>query len=106
MRIGVRRGSPAFRRTSGRILLVSLLIQLIALVGIGAAKGADRPPSRAEAYAKEAAGLLGKNKFAEAADKYQLAAKEAAKEPGGADKAKKYLANYNLYRAMGDLQRG
>ncbi len=95
----MRRSRAVISRTV-RWALVALLMQFIPPAGMGVAAGADRPPSRADAYANEAGELLGQGKFAETADKYQLAAKEALKEPGGEAKANKYLANYNLYRAM------
>lgn len=92
------------RSAVGRIvgsLVLALLMELMAIDAIGLGESAEAPKSQAEVYAKEAADLLRESKFSEAADKYQLAAKEALKEPSGQGKAKKYEANYNLYRAMG-----
>ena len=56
-------------------ILVGLLVQLVVLGGVPAA---ERTQSAADVYVKQAAEMLGQNKFSEAADKYQLAAKEAA----------------------------
>jgi len=96
------RGYASGARTSRTVRWIALawLMSLMPPETTGLAQPAEPPPSQAEAHAKEAAELLGQSKLAEAADKYHLAAKEALKEPGGEGKAKKYLANYHLYRAM------
>ena len=54
-----------------------LLVFVIERMAVGEMLAAERTQSPADAYAKQAAEMLGQNKFSEAADKYQLAAKEA-----------------------------
>lgn len=100
LRIVMRR-SDSHEGQTVRWVLVALLVGLILRSLIGVSEGGERPQSQAELYAEEAAELLRESKFSEAADKYQLAAREALKEPDGEGKAQKYLANDNFYRAMG-----
>ncbi len=80
-----------------------MLIQLSSPASIFA----ETPGATAsEILAREAVELLRQSKFADAADRYQLAAKAARQEPGGESKVKRYLANYHLYRAMGIYSEG
>lgn len=69
--------AKAVRVVKRRILWVELIF-VMQLTALGGVLAAERTQSPADAYVKQAAEMLGQNKFSEAADKYQLAAKEAA----------------------------